>query len=170
MEDIDISKNIVSFGINKALFSSESLESGFLTRICRNNFSKEQLLQFQYELRHITNEMANQMVQALGISNVISNEYSWRTPPYADLPGVEIDLLIDRADKAFNLCEMKYTTGKFTIDKKYSEVLRNKVQRLYDVTKTRNSVFLTIISANGLTANAYANDIAYTLTSDDLFD
>lgn len=111
-----------------------------------------------------------QIKKALGISNVISNEYSWRTPPYADLPGVEIDLLIDRADKAFNLCEMKYTTGKFTIDKKYSEVLRNKVQRLYDVTKTRNSVFLTIISANGLTANAYANDIAYTLTSDDLFD
>lgn len=64
MEDIDISKNIVSFGINKALFSIENLESGFLTRICRNNFSKEQLLQFQYELRHITNEMANQMVQA----------------------------------------------------------------------------------------------------------
>lgn len=111
-----------------------------------------------------------QIKKALGISNVISDEYSWRTPPYADLPGVEIDLLIDRADKAFNLCEMKYTTGKFTIDKKYSEVLRNKVQRLYDVTKTRNSVFLTIISANGLTANAYANDIAYTLTSDDLFD
>ncbi|MGN0237019.1 MAG: ATP-binding protein [Lepagella sp.] len=111
-----------------------------------------------------------QIKKALGISNVISNEYSWRTPPYADLPGVEIDLLIDRADKAFNLCEMKYTTGKFTIDKKYSEVLRNKVQRLYDVTKTRNSVFLTMISANGLSANAYANDIAYTLTSDDLFD
>ena len=64
MEDIDIAKNIVSFGINKALFSIENLESGFLTRICRNNFSKEQLLQFQYELRHITNEMANQMVQA----------------------------------------------------------------------------------------------------------
>ena len=71
MEDIDIAKNIVSFGINKALFSIENLESGFLTRICRNNFSKEQLLEFQYELRHITNEMANQRVQALGISNVI---------------------------------------------------------------------------------------------------
>ena len=111
-----------------------------------------------------------QIKTALGIAGVISNEYSWRTPPYADLPGVEVDLLIDRADKVFNLCEMKYTTGKFTIDKKYSEVLRNKVQRLYDVTKTRNAVFLTIISANGLTANAYANEIPCVLTADDLFD
>ena len=111
-----------------------------------------------------------QIKKALGISGVISNEYSWRTPPYADLPGVEVDLLIDRADKVFNLCEMKYTTGKFTIDKKYSDTLRNKVQRLYDVTKTRNAVFLTMISANGLTANAYANDIATVLTANDLFD
>lgn len=111
-----------------------------------------------------------QIKSALGIAGVISNEYSWRTPPYADLPGVELDLLIDRADKVFNLCEMKYTTGKFTIDKKYSEILRNKVQRLYDVTKTRNAVFLTIISANGITANAYANEIPCVLTADDLFD
>lgn len=111
-----------------------------------------------------------QIKKALGISGVISNEYSWRTPPYADLPGVEIDLLIDRADKVFNLCEMKYTTGKFTIDKKYSEILRNKVQRLYDVTKTRSAVFLTMISANGLAANAYVNDITSVLTAEDLFD
>lgn len=111
-----------------------------------------------------------QIKTALGIAGVISNEYSWRTPPYADLPGVEVDLLIDRADKVFNLCEMKYTTGKFTIDKKYSEILRNKVQRLYDVTKTRNAVFLTMISANGITANAYANEIPCVLTADNLFD
>lgn len=101
---------------------------------------------------------------------MISNEYSWRTPPYADLPGVEIDLLIDRADKVFNLCEMKYTESKFTIDKKYSGAIKNKVQRLYDVTKTRNAVFVTLISANGVTANVYANEIPCVLTSDDLFD
>lgn len=111
-----------------------------------------------------------QIKKALGIGGVISNEYSWRTPPYADLPGVEIDLLIDRADKVFNLCEMKYTESKFTIDKKYSGAIKNKVQRLYDVTKTRNAVFVTLISANGVTANAYANEIPCVLTSDDLFD
>lgn len=110
-----------------------------------------------------------QIKKALGISGVISNEYSWRTQPYANLPGVEVDLLIDRADKVFNLCEMKYTTGKFTIDKKYSEVLRNKIQRLYDITKTHNAVFLTMISANGITENEYANDVSCILTAEDLF-
>lgn len=110
-----------------------------------------------------------QIKHALGVSGVISNEYSWRTPPYADLPGVEVDLLIDRADQVVNICEMKYTVGKFMIDKKYSAILKNKVQRLYDVTKTRKAVVLTMISANGLTANAYANEVSTILTADDLF-
>lgn len=110
-----------------------------------------------------------QIKLALGISGIISNEYAWRAAPYADLPGVEIDLLIDRADNVLNLCEMKYTKGKFTIDKKYSDILNNKMQRLYDESKTRNAIFLTMISANGLTANAYANNVSSLITADDLF-
>jgi hypothetical protein len=64
MQNIDINRDIVSFGINKAVFHVENLEAGFLTRICKNNFSKEQILQFEYELSHITNEMANQIIKA----------------------------------------------------------------------------------------------------------
>lgn len=111
-----------------------------------------------------------QIKKALGIDGILSNEFSWRTPPYADLPGVEIDLLIERADKVFNLCEMKFTKNPFTIDKKYAAVLQNKVSRLRDVTNTRNSIFLTMISASGLTANEYANEIQNILTAGALFD
>lgn len=111
-----------------------------------------------------------QIKRALGISGILSNEFSWRTAPYADLPGVEIDLLIERADKVFNLCEMKFTKNPFTIDKKYSANLQNKVARLKDVTKTKNAIFLTMITASGLTSNEYAGDVQNTLTADDLFD
>ena len=108
--------------------------------------------------------------KALSIGGILSNEFAWRTPPYADLPGVEIDLLIERADKVFNLCEMKFTKSPFIIDKKYAAVLQNKVARLRDVTKTRNAIFLTMISASGLTSNEYANEVQNVLTADDLFD
>ncbi|MDE7350745.1 MAG: AAA family ATPase, partial [Muribaculaceae bacterium] len=111
-----------------------------------------------------------QIKQALSIGGILSNEFSWRTPPYADLPGVEIDLLIERADKVFNLCEMKFTKNPFTIDKKYAAELQNKIARLRDVTSTRNAIFLTMISASGLTSNEYANDVQNVLTADDLFD
>ena len=111
-----------------------------------------------------------QIKKALSIGGILSNEFAWRTPPYADLPGVEIDLLIERADKVFNLCEMKFTKSPFIIDKKYAAVLQNKVARLRDVTKTRNAIFLTMISASGLTSNEYANEVQNVLTADDLFD
>ena len=111
-----------------------------------------------------------QIKNALGIGGILSNEFSWRTPPYADLPGVEIDLLIERADKVFNLCEMKYTKNPFIIDKKYAANLQNKIARLRDVTKTRNAIFLTMIVASGLTSNEYAGDIQNIITADALFD
>lgn len=111
-----------------------------------------------------------QIKNALGIGGILSNEFSWRTPPYADLPGVEIDLLIERADKVFNLCEMKYTKNPFIIDKKYAANLQNKIARLRDVTKTRNAIFLIMIAASGLTSNEYAGDIQNIITADALFD
>lgn len=111
-----------------------------------------------------------QIKHALGITGILSNEYSWRTPAYADLPGVEIDLLIDRADKVFNVCEIKYSKGKFTVDKKYSSILQNKMSRLKDVTKSKNAIFLTMITVDGVTANEYANDVNNSITSDALFE
>lgn len=111
-----------------------------------------------------------QIKHALGITGILSNEYSWRTPPYADLPGVEIDLLIDRADKVFNVCEIKYTKGKYTIDKNYSSILQNKIMRLRDMTKSKNAIFLTMITANGITANEYAGDVNNCITADALFE
>lgn len=111
----------------------------------------------------------HQIKKALGIQGILSNEFAWRTPPYADLPGVEIDLLIERADKVFNLCEMKYTKNPFIIDKKYAANLQNKVARLRDVTKTRNAIFLTMISASGLVSNEYAGEVQNILTADALF-
>ena len=111
-----------------------------------------------------------QIKRALGIEGILSNEFSWRTPPYADLPGVEIDLLIERADKVFNLCEMKFTKNPFTIDKKYAAILQNKIARLREVTNTRNAIYLTMISASGLTSNEYVNEVQNILTTDSLFD
>lgn len=111
-----------------------------------------------------------QIKKALSIAGILSNEFSWRTPPYADLPGVEIDLLIERADKVLNLCEMKFTKNPFTIDRKYAAILQNKIARLRDVTNTRNAIYLTMISASGLTSNEYANEVQNVLTADALFD
>ena len=52
---------------------------------------------------------SEQIKKVLGISGIITNECSWRTAANDEHPGAQIDLLIDRSDKAINLCEIKYS-------------------------------------------------------------
>ncbi|MCP9769533.1 ATPase [Lacihabitans sp. LS3-19] len=50
---------------------------------------------------------------------------------------------------------MKFYDGKFTIDKKYFEELAKKVQIFREKTKTRKSIFVTLITVFGLVENEY---------------
>lgn len=113
---------------------------------------------------------SEQIKKALGISGVITNEYSWRTAANEDHPGAQIDLLIDRSDKVINLCEIKYSDSPYTIDKKYLENLRNKVALFRQITKIRKGIALTMITSSGLVKNSYSmNNIHSQITADDLF-
>lgn len=113
---------------------------------------------------------SEQIKKALGISGVITNEYSWRTAATDEHSGAQIDLLIDRSDKAISLCEIKYSDGPYTIDKKYMENLRNKVALFRQLTKTRKGIALTMITSFGLVKNSYSmNNIHSQITADDLF-
>jgi len=78
-------------------------------------------------------------------------------------------MLIERADNTINLCEMKFSEGKYTITKSYDEILRNKKTRLIEETKTRKAVHITMVTTYGLTRNAYYNNIQSEVTADDLF-
>ena len=111
-----------------------------------------------------------QIKRALGISGILTGEYAWRTPPKNGNPGAEIDLLIDRADKAINICEIKFSSGKYSIDKKYAETLRNKAVCLRTETKTKKAIFLTMITTEGLVQNEYANEVHQSLNADILFE
>ncbi len=113
---------------------------------------------------------SEQIKKALGISGVITNEYSWRTAATEEHPSAQIDLLIDRSDKVINLCEIKYSDGPYTIDKKYMEHLRNKAALFRLLTKTRKGIALTMITSYGLVKNSYSmNSIHSQITADNLF-
>lgn len=113
---------------------------------------------------------SEQIKKALGISGVITYEYSWTTAANDEHPGAQIDLLIDRSDKTINLCEIKYSDSPYLIDKKYIENLRNKAALFRQLTKTRKGIAMTMITSSGLMKNSYAmNNIHSEVTADDLF-
>ncbi len=114
-------------------------------------------------IKHIT-----QIIKYLGISVIRLKTGSWIEKNRAE--GAQIDLLIDRDDRVINLCEIKFHSTKFTIDKKYAGELQKKMELFRTQTRTKSSLFQTFITTYGLTDNAYRTQLVQNeLTMDDLF-
>ncbi len=112
----------------------------------------------------------NQIKRALGISGVRTNSNSWVHAPTKDHPeGAQIDLLIDRADNVINLCEMKYTYGKYDLTSAEYDRLMRRRDIFVSVTGTRKSVHLTMITPNGVSDSPQRHMIQSEVTLDDLF-
>lgn len=112
-----------------------------------------------------------QIKQKLGIQGVLSNTYSWSVKNNAELglPGVQIDLLIDRNDQVINLCEMKYAASNYTLDKEEEYKLRTRLETFRITTKTTKAIHLTMITTYGLVPNMYSGIIQNEITMNDLF-
>ncbi len=91
--------------------------------------------------------------QALGISGVLTSESSFYKKKDNDLPGCQIDMLIDRADNAINICEMKFYNGAYTLTEATVKALQLKRNIFQEKTKTKKQLFLTLITADGVTNN-----------------
>jgi hypothetical protein len=117
-------------------------------------------------LKHIAN-----IKTALKIGGVITQETHWQSRPQSSEEiGVQIDLVIDRADQCINICEIKFCNKPFLITKKYAEELARKKRMFKEKTDTRKTVFLTIITPYGAVQNDYYVDLVDNqLNIDDLF-
>jgi len=106
-------------------------------------------------LRHVP-----QIKQALSIGGVRAGVSAWRHQSTgAGDTGAQIDLLIDRQDGVINVCEMKFSTNEFTIDKKYAGELRTKLATFGRVTGTKKAAFLTMITTQGVKANEFSEEL-----------
>ena len=99
---------------------------------------------------------------ALGISGVITKEASWQyIPEKGDRSekGGQIDLLLDRNDNVISICEIKCHSSEFSIDKKYAQELKNKIGVFREKTTTNKSIFLVMVTVEGVKANSYSTEI-----------
>ena len=108
-----------------------------------------------------------QMKQALGISGVLTEASSWRGKESG--AGAQIDLVLDRADRIIHLCEMKFASDTYSIDKEYAKRLRERKSAFLAETGTRKAAHTTLATTYGLTRNEYSAEVMFQLTMDDLF-
>ena len=117
-------------------------------------------------LEHVT-----QMKQALGISGVMTESFSWACKEDTEngIHGSQIDLMIVRKDQVINLCEMKYSRKKYTITAKVDEELRRKAADLAAVTGTPYAIHTTLVTPYGMADGSYTGSIQNVITAEELF-
>lgn len=110
-----------------------------------------------------------QMKVALGISGIKASLFSWHVKKTADHPGVQIDLLIDRADGVINVCEMKYAPGGYRLTSAELNKIRTKIS-VFNMYMPRNKYAQPVlVTSNGVVRNANSDEIPLKVSGDQLF-
>lgn len=115
-----------------------------------------------------------QIRSCLGISGVLTSASAWSCKRQTDKDGVEwegaqIDLVLERADKIIDLCEMKYSQSDFSVSAEYERHLRERVSTFRHFTKTRHAIRNVLITTYGLRNGMHSGIFQSTVTMDALF-
>jgi uncharacterized protein len=111
-----------------------------------------------------------QIAAALKLQAIYTNFYSYRHNADNDYPGVQIDMVIDRADNIIDIIEIKFSNNAFIISKDYARKLGIKKAVFEQQTKTRKLVQLSFLTTLGLASNIHSNSIvANSIEITDLF-
>lgn len=114
-------------------------------------------------LQHI-----EQIKQTLQIAGVSSRESSLIVSGDDSHEGMQIDLLIDRADDVVNVCEMKFCQSEYIVTKTYATQIARRIAALEQ--QQPSKTFLpTLISAAPVHPNEYADTFPSQIILDDLF-
>lgn len=105
----------------------------------------------------------DQIKNALGISGILTKSTSWRSKD------AQIDLVIDRADRVINLCEIKFSASKFQIKKDYAEHIRERKSKFCEAMNTTRPVVNTFITTYGVSPGKYSSVCQNEVVMDDLF-
>ena len=120
-----------------------------------------------YAFEQLCFKHIDQIKWALGIAGIATDIYSWKSN--TSDPGAQIDLVLNRADRIVNLCEIKFAKYEYAINKGYADKLRNKAFAFGNETGVNATTHLTFITTYGVKRNAYSNMVQSEVLLDDLF-
>ena len=110
----------------------------------------------------------SQIKMALQIAGVASHESSLIVSGDDDTDGMQVDLLIDRADDVVNVCEMKYSKSNYAITKSYAEKLQKRMNVL-EQTLPDKKFHLTVVTVNPIERNNHSDIVKSVVTAEELF-
>lgn len=110
-----------------------------------------------------------QIKAAIGIAGIKADPYSWFVKKNDRHPGIQIDLIIDRADNIINICEMKYAPRGYLLTSAELQKINTRIN-VFSLYATRGkSVQPVLITSNGTAANHNSLEIPLQVTGEQLF-
>lgn len=120
-----------------------------------------------------------QIRAALGVSGVSAEVFSWfskavetvdpKTGKKVKSRGAQIDMLIDRADKVINVCEMKFWSTLYSMSAKDEADIERRVSALRHETGTDKNVIVTLVTTKGLVRNEHSEGVQKVVVLEELF-
>ncbi len=110
---------------------------------------------------------AEQIKMALGISGITANVCSWFGK--GERRSAQIDMLIDRADNAVNICEMKFYNNPYALTARDEDDIERKISTFLESTGTDKTVILTMVTVKGIEKNEHSGCVQKEVVLDALF-
>ncbi len=111
-----------------------------------------------------------EILKALGISGIRTQTSYLSIKDDKGKMVAQIDMLIDRADNAVNVCEIKFANDIYTLTKAEADGIRKKISHLQGLLKRCKSIFPVMITTFGCEKNMhYLGLITHQLDMDALF-
>ncbi len=95
------------------------------------------------------------IMKAMDVKGVAYKAYSFIDRGSELSTGAQIDLVLDRNDGVVNICEIKWRDHQYKMTKKEAENLQLKVASYRRKTKTKKSIFTTLITSHGSDKNMH---------------
>ena len=110
-----------------------------------------------------------QLKRALGISGVATEISAWRKLKDSESKGAQIDLIIKRADRTIHLCEMKFSTSKYTISNSYEDDLRERQSVFEQAEEVHETIIHTFVTTYGVKDGMHKSIVHSEVTMEDLY-
>lgn len=107
----------------------------------------------------------DQIKFALGISGVNSSSSAY----YSKEDEMQIDMILSRKDNVINICEMKFYSDAFKLDKDNYLKINRRMNSIAGKVSKKASIRNVLITTYGLYKNEYSSVFANVINLDDLF-
>lgn len=130
------------------------LQSGYWQKISRTPKANSW---FGYAFEEICYKHIHRIAKGLSLESVLWYVSDWRKIDKEE--GAQIDLLFDRDDGVITLCEIKYSSKPFIIDREYAGKLIKKIDVFKKTTKTKKQLQLAMITTHGVHPNVWSEEL-----------